>query len=518
MPNIVLKMELVEISTFLKDISIEEQLTDSDLARNLHDIISHINIDMNCLKEKRLIMINSTATGGGVAEMLPRLMYLIKYFNINVVWKVLKTDITEFFTLTKKIHNFIHGENPSKLEVSFSREEKILYEKVNEDNAKELINFLQPGDIVMIHDPQPCSLIKFIRQKFKSCEVPCYWRCHIGYDRETKETKAAWNFLEEYVKMYDLTVFSTKEYVPNFAPNPRIVSPSLHPLDYKNKNLRFPEITNILKKSGIIPYKSDFMTKNEEYEHKVKIYDPFVKSFVIPSESETMSQFGFTERPIIFQISRWDALKGWSELLDAFVYIKNNLENLDLIKSEKVRKYCDRMALVMAGPDCSKVSDDPEGAIVLKNLMDKIDALPEQHKSSVALLNLPLNVRYENALMVNALQRISSIVVQNSIKEGFGLTLTEALWKQVPCIGTTACGLRAQIKDGENGLIIEDPRDYKSVANKILEMISLPEDTKEMLVKNAKMGVIDNFLIYKQMFSYLSFANELAGISCEEDI
>jgi trehalose synthase len=503
-------METIDITRFLKDISLEEQLIDTELSSSLNEIIVDVEQNMKTLKEKRLIFINSTATGGGVAEMLPRLMYLIKYFNIDVIWQVLKTNNQEFFKLTKKIHNFIHGENPSKVAVEFTEHEKKIYEEVNEINAKDFCKFLRPGDIVMIHDPQPCALIKYIRRKYTRHEVPCYWRCHIGYDKETPETKGAWAFLEEYVKMYDLCIFTAPEYVPTFAPNPRIVTPSLHPLDYKNKFLRHTEINTILKKAGIIPYNPKYFNPNDEYQYKATMYDSETKKFVIPNTSERLRNFGLTERPLIIQISRWDKLKGWSELLDAFITIKNNIDNPQVMKNEKMKKFCERMCLVMVGPDASKVSDDPEGAAVLKELIDKIANIPDKHADSVALINLPLEVRYENALMVNALQRISSIIVQNSIKEGFGLTMTEGLWKQIPCIGSSAVGIKRQILDGVNGLLIEDPTDYKCVASRLLEMISLPEDIREKLTQNAKLHVLKNFLIYKQMLSYLKCAQEIS--------
>lgn len=502
-------MEKIDITTFLKDISLEDQLIDTELECSLNEIILDVQNNMKALKDRRLIFINSTATGGGVAEMLPRLMYLIKYFNIDVIWNVLKTDNQEFFKLTKKIHNFIHGENPSKVAVEFTDQEKKIYEEVNEENCKNLNKFLSPGDIVMIHDPQPCALIKYIRQKFTKREIPCYWRCHIGYDKDTPETKGAWTFLEEYVRMYDLTIFTAPEYVPSFAPNPKIVTPSIHPLDYKNKFLKFTEIMNILRKAGIIPFNNNFFNESDMFEHKATVYDVETKKFVIPYTSERLRNFGLIERPLLFQISRWDKLKGWSQLLDAFLTIKNNIENPQVMISEKMKKFCERMCLIMVGPDSSKVSDDPEGSAVLNELIQKIESIPEQHADSVILMNLPLEVRYENALMVNALQRISSIVVQNSIKEGFGLTMTEGLWKQIPCIGSSAVGIKHQIVNGFNGLIIEDPLDPKCVAARILDMIAMPEDLREKLTQNAKLYVMKNFLIYKQMLSYLKCAQEI---------
>jgi len=348
-------------------------------------------------------------------------------------------------------------------------------------------------------------LITSIREKYTNKEVPCFWRCHIGFDQETPETKAAWDFLEKYVKMYDLTVFSAKEYAPSFAPDPRIVYPSLHPLDYKNQFLSFFETKMILARSGMITLDEKWMSKEEQYPYKVKMMRTD-KNFVVPAEDKELSEFGFLERPILLQISRWDRLKGWTELLEAFADMKQNPDKYvdkGSSKAAEHRRYIDRMALVFAGPDASKIADDPEGLEVFISLVDLIASYPIEVQKSIAMLSLPLDSRWQNALIVNALQRVASVVIQNSIREGFGLTLLEAMWKQRPCIASDACGLRQQLRPDVDGVMIYDPTDWKNVSKAINDMIGAGEEKRELYARNAKKRAIDNFLVYSQVTNYL---------------
>jgi len=415
-------------------------------------------------------------------------------------------DKPAFFNITKKIHNFLHGQNPANLPVTFTEEERKLFEEVNKTNADDFVkNYLKKGDIVMVHDPQPIDLISTIRAKYTEKEVPAFWRCHIGYDQETPETQAAWGFLEKYVKQYQLSIFSAKEYAPKFAPDPRIVYPSLHPLDFKNQHLSFFETKMILVRSGLVPLEDKWLSKDEKYPWKVKMLRAD-KNFVVPAEDKELRDFGFLERPILLQISRWDRLKGWTELLEGYADIKMNPDkyvNKDSPNAKEHRAYIDRMGLVFAGPDSSKIADDPEGLEVFMNLVDQISAYPKEVQQSIAMLSLPLDSRWQNALIVNALQRVASVVIQNSIREGFGLTLLEAMWKQRPVIASDACGLRQQLRPDVDGVMIFNPNDPKNVSKALNDMIGAGEEKREMYARNAKKRAIDNFLVYSQVTNYL---------------
>jgi trehalose synthase len=509
-------MEYVDINKLLKDISLEDQEKDPDLSNSIKKLHNRMEeSDIVDLKKRKIWMINSTATGGGVAEMLPRIIYTMRNYGLIVEWLVITAnDQPEFFNITKKLHNFIHGQNPGNLKVEFTKEDKKLFELVNKTNGDDFVkNYLKKGDIVMIHDPQPIALINCIRSKFSKKEVPCFWRCHIGYDEVTPETKAAWDFLESYVREYDLTVFSAKEYVPNFAPNPRIVYPSLHPLDYKNRHLSFFDIKLILGKAGLFGLNEKYLDEDEKYPYKIKMLRSD-KNFVVPADDATLSEFGFLDRPLILQISRWDRLKGWTELVEAFADIKTKPEkyvNSSDANAKEQLRYIKRMGLVLAGPDSSKIADDPEGLEVFMHLVDQISSFPSEVSSSIAMLSLPLDSRWQNALIVNALQRLASVVVQNSLREGFGLTLLEAMWKHRPCIASSACGLRQQLRPEIDGLMIEDPNSSASVAKTISEMIRVGEDKRQEFGRNAKKRSIDNFLVYEQVTNYLNCVKEISS-------
>lgn len=256
----------------------------------------------------------------------------------------------------------------------------------------------------------------------------------------------------------------------------------------------------------MIDFPDEFLSKDEKFMYKVKMLRKD-KNFVVPAEDNELKNFGFLERPLILEISRWDRLKGWTELVQGFADMKlnpskyvdsknaNSADHLNFIK---------RMGLVLAGPDSSKIADDPEGLEVFISLVDQICSYPIEIQNSIAMISLPLDSRWQNALIVNALQRVASIVVQNSIREGFGLTLLEAMWKQRPCIGTIACGLRQQLRPEIDGLLIKNPNSSESVAETINAMIQLGPEKRELFARNAKKRAIDNFLVYTQVTNYLN--------------
>jgi len=167
------------------------------------------------------------------------------------------------------------------------------------------------------------------------------------------------------------------------------------------------------------------------------------------------------------------------------------------------------MALVFAGPDAAKIADDPEGIEVFMSLVDQISSYPIEVQRSVSMLSLPLDSRWQNALIVNALQRVASVVIQNSIREGFGLTLLEAMWKQRPCIASDACGLRQQMRPDVDGVMIFGPEDPKNVSKALNTMISIGEEKRELMARNAKKRAVDNFLVYSQCANYLKCITDI---------
>jgi trehalose synthase len=219
------------------------------------------------------------------------------------------------------------------------------------------------------------------------------------------------------------------------------------------------------------------------------------------------AQVGLLHRPIVCQISRWDRLKGFGPLLEAFVRLKRRLDDPVYAGEDGHRRRLEATRLVLAGPDPSGVSDDPEAREVLDELTEAYGLLPEKLQEDVVLLRLPMESRKENALMVNALQRCSTIVVQNSIREGFGLTATEAMWKRLAVIGTHACGLRQQIRPGVDGLLVRDPLDPDEVADTVDRLLrDVPR--RQILARNAQRRVHKDFLIFSQLSGWLRLLAE----------
>jgi len=508
-------MEKVDITKIQHDITMEEQLADPDLTIPLDMLIKRMQEkDIQALKGRTIWNINCTALSGGIPELLIRILYTIRAFDLKAEWVLIKAEhIPEWLHLTKKIHNFIHGQNPSDLPLEFTNEEKELFEAVNKEHADDFINnYLKKGDIVIIHDPQPTAMMLQIRKKFTKEEVPCVWRSHIGDDRETPETKAVWEFLKDYIKLFDLTIYSAKEYAPYYSPNPKVVYPSIHPLSWKNKYISIHDAVSILVKAGLTPADHRFITDEEKYYYQIKMLRPEDKEFVVPAEDPFLSKFGFLDRPLLFQISRWDHLKGWLELVEAFADIKMNPQkyiDYSALDAEEHERFIERMGLMIAGPNTLHTRDDPDESKIFSSIVNLICSYPSGVRDSIALILLPLEDRTKNALIVNALQRLATIVIQNSLREGFGLTLTEAMWKQKPCIASDACGLRQQLRPNIDGIMIHDPTKSENVAKAINKMIKVGEEHRELFAKNAKKRVIDHFLTYSQVTDYLNFISEI---------
>jgi trehalose synthase len=388
-------------------------------------------------------MVNSSANGGGVAEMLPQLVAILCELGLPTEWVVMGSDEPEFFVLTKRLHNMIHGHGDEP----FTESNRVLYEAVSRENARELKGRIGPDDILVIHDPQPLGMGSILKQELG---VATIFRCHIGLDEDLPASRSAWSFLQPYAEAYDYSVFSAPEYIPNFlAGRAGIIHPALDPLSYKNRDLSPQNLTGILCNARLLPT-----------DHPVVPLD-------FPQCARRLrgdGRFGLADRdggigllfrPIISQVSRWDRLKGFKPLLDAFVTLKSLRPQRADEFSERHRHRLGILRLVLAGPDPGAVADDPEGQEVLEELIEAYCALPPALQDDIALISLPMHSRRDNALMVNALQRCSAVIVQNSLREGFGLTVTEGMWKNTGMLGSRACGIRQQIRDGIEGRLID---------------------------------------------------------------
>lgn len=486
-------MRLVDIKSSR---SLDNFAQDAALAAGVQSLREEAKKLVPVLKDRTVWMVNSTETGGGVAEMLPTMVSILRELGVATEWAILETDNQDFFALTKQLHNLIHGQGPAKL----GDAEKKVLENVNKENADILKKQIKGRDILVVHDPQPMAMGAMIKEELK---IPSVWRCHIGLDQDVEATRAAWDFLKPYAQTYDHAVFTAPEYVPDYLKNKSsIIHPSLDPLSAKNKELRPEKLAGILCRAGLMKSPGGVLGSPFAAQAKRLRADG---TWALANDPEDI---GLLFRPIIVQISRWDRLKGFPYLLEAFIKLKNQADKAEGVRKERLQN----MRLVLAGPDPGGVSDDPEALEVLKELSDVCLSLSPELQKDVALVLLPMDSRLENELMVNALQRSATIICQNSLQEGFGLTATEALWKAVPVLASSACGLRQQIRPGQDGVRIKDAKNPSEIAEALDKMMGDPEASEAMGL-SAKSRVIESFLVFTQLKKWLKTLVHVAGSS-----
>jgi len=447
------------------------------------------------MQGRKVWMVNSTAHGGGVAEMMPKLITILRDLGIQADWVVIGTKVEAFFALTKRIHNLIHNFG----EAGFSAEERALYDKVSAEVAAEMEALVGPDDILVIHDPQPLGAGALLKQK---TGINAVWRCHIGLDRITPVTQSAWDFLKPHAELYDHAVFSAPEYIPPYlVGRASVIYPAIDPLSHKSRDLSAHKLIGILCNAGLMSDAHPVLTS--AWKQQAMRLQPDGK--FAPANSGL--KIGMVYRPVVVQISRWDRLKGYGPLLRAFLLLKRKTSKMAQ-SDARHRHRLDIVRLVLAGPDPAAVQDDPEGQEVLKELCDLYLGLTPAEQESVAIVTLPMGSRKENHLMVNAIQRCATVAVQNSIEEGFGLTATEAMWKRVPVLGTSACGLRQQIRDEIDGCLTRNPQEPEEIAEKLDHMLANPVD-RDQWGRNAQRRVYDRFLVFSQAQAWLQ---QLSGL------
>jgi len=368
------------------------------------------------LKGKSFLHVNSTREGGGVAEILNRMIPLLQELGIKARWEIIEGD-AEFFDFTKKTHNALQG-NTEK----FTKKMWDYYYEVNKRNKK---NLDLKADAVLIHDPQPAPLIDFRPRSGKSIWM---WRCHID---ASNPMASCWANLKKYVVKYDAAIFSVAKFAKSLPINEYIVTPSIDPLSDKNRDLTENEINEVAER------------------------------FNIPRD-----------KPIILQVSRFDRFKDPIGVINAYKIVKN---------------YND-CRLILVG---STATDDPEGEAILNEVKDYAAGDPD-----IIILLLPP----DNHMEINAIQRMSDIILQKSIKEGFGLTVSEAMWKEKPVIGGAVGGIPLQIVHGLTGFVVYS---VEGAAFRIRQYLNNPEMAKEM-GRTGKEYVRNNFLLTRQIRDYLS--------------
>ena len=452
------------------------------------------------LEGRTLWMVNSTAEGGGVAEMMPKLVSLLRELGLDTKWAVIQPEAQRFFDLTKHIHNLLHDSGPSHL----AGGDRDLYRAVSEKAADALEPHLAPDDLLAVHDPQPLGMGAILKERLG---LPTLWRCHIGLDHDTSDTRAGWDFLKPWAEQYDRTVFSVQNYVPNFlSKKAEVIPPAIDPLSHKNRHLSAHKLSGVLCNSGLCCTEEPVLTPDFPQAAQRLQTDGTLGAATEPSD------LGLLFRPIVTQVSRWDRLKGFVPLLHGFARMKerhyaNGATNGAFVQAgekhpERHQRRLDLVRLVLAGPDPNSIQDDPEGQAAFEQVCQQWAELPSEIRKDVAVLALPMNSRKHNALMVNALQRCSTVVAQNSLQEGFGLTATEAMWKGCPVMGTHAVGLRTQIRDGIDGRLVENAEDADEVAETLDAMLNQGRE-RQAWGRNARRRVADHYLVFSQAERWL---------------
>jgi trehalose synthase len=480
---------LIEIVPVHEGMTLADYESVAELAAHVRQLKAEAATLTPLLEGRKVWMLNSTAQGGGVAEMLPKIVSLLRELGVECDWAVIGSDVPEFFTLTKRLHNLIHGRG----EPDLSAEDAALYEAVNRENADSLRGHLGPRDILVVHDPQPLPCGTMLR---RDLGIYTIWRCHIGLDEHLPATRAAWKFLQPWIAGYHHAVFSAVEYIPEYlAGHVSIIHPAVDPLSHKNRELSPHKLVGVLSNSALAIEHQPVLTDSFDHLARRLQADGSFEPATWPEE------IGLLFRPIVTQVSRWDHLKGFGPLLEAFVHLKTRLQDGRNLHPRS-RRRLELVRLVMAGPEADSIQDDPEAQDVLRGLIETYGDLDPELQKDVVLLNLPMASRKENALMVNALQRCATVVVQNSLREGFGLTATEAMWKRVPVMGTHACGLRQQIRDGLDGRLVVDAEDPEGIVEILDEMLADPVE-RDRWARSAQRRVHDEFLIFGQLRKWL---------------
>ena len=424
--------------------------------------------------------VNSTAAGGGVAEMLQPLISYSRGAGVNARWMVVSGN-PEFFAITKRLHNNLHGQPGDGGPLRAA--ERAAYEGVLVDNAAELAAQVQPGDVVLLHDPQTAGLVAAMLDR----GAITIWRSHIGVDASNEYTEAAWEFLRPYAEQAHACVFSRQEYVPEWlGGDVRIIPPSIDPFSPKNADMEPEVVRSIVAHLGLIQSPpspvAPIFTRRDGTPGRVDLRADIVRAGPAPD----------AETQMVVQVSRWDRLKDMGGVMAGFA------EHVDGTGAH----------LALVGPNVSGVTDDPEGPAILDECIEQWRALPHVTRTRVQLVCLPMADIEENAAMVNAIQRHAAVVVQKSLAEGFGLTVAEAMWKARPVIGSRIGGIQDQIADGETGLLIDDAADLGAFGAALQRLLDNPQDATAMGAA-ARERAIELFLGSRHLMQYVEVFDDL---------
>jgi trehalose synthase len=413
-------------------------------------------VEARALTQGRVVWnINATAHGGGVAEMLQTLLAYVRGVHIDTRWLAL-TGGPEFFTVTKRVHNLLHGVPGDG--GPLGEEERAIVAAALAPDIEEMVERVSPGDIVLLHDPQTAGMVNRLR----AVGAHVVWRCHVGRDTPNELTDRAWAFLQPMAQNADAFVFSREGYAPPWCRSEglRVITPSIDPFSAKNCPLTDVEVQAALTCSRLVEGESDAtalgFARRDGRTGTVRPHEDLIVDGAPPP----------AEARLVVQVSRWDRLKDMAGVQTAF--------------AEAMPTLPDDVHLMLVGPAVAGVSDDPEGAEVLADCRDRWRHLDSSIQRRVHLVCLPMDDVDENAHLVNAVQRRATVIVQKSLVEGFGLTVTEAMWKRRPVLASAVGGIQDQIIDGKDGLLLDDPTDLPGLGLSLGRLLRDPEESARL--------------------------------------
>ena len=419
--------------------------------------------------------VNSTAHGGGVAEMLRSLIGYVRGVGLDGRWVTIGGN-PEFFDITKRLHNRLHGFTGDGGPLGDA--ERAAYERVTAEHAELLAQRVRPSDVVLLHDPQTAGMVA----PLVDMGVPVIWRAHIGLDVPNELAREAWRFLSGYVERADAFVFSRPGYAWEGldATKVTVIAPSIDAFSPKNHAMSFTSVTAVLRASGL----------GADHHHRSRAIFERLDGSVgrVEHVAHVIEEHALRlDAPLLAQVSRWDRLKDPLGIINAFAEHVHADEDPHLL---------------LAGPDVTAVADDPEGAAVFEEIEAAWHELPQRTRRRVHLALLPMDEADENAVIVNALQRRADVVAQKSLAEGFGLTVAEAMWKGRPVVASDVGGIQDQIEDGVTGYLV-GPTDLPEFADRVNRLLADPHDAERM-GEAAKRRVRDLFLGPRHLGQYVT--------------
>lgn len=397
------------------------------------------------LEGRVVVNVNSTPTGGGVAEMLRTLLAYARGVSVDTRWFVISGN-PAFFAITKRIHNHLYGAPGD--EGPLEENERRVYERVLHENATDLLTVVRPTDIVLLHDPQVAGLVPAV----KRVGATVVWRCHVGSDVVNEHVEQGWAFLRPYLEDVDAFVFSRRAFAPPWADPERVVviPPSIDPFAPKNQTMEPDEVEAVLRYVGLVsgdgPAPRAAFVRADGSPGRVDRHADVLQTGPPPPP----------DAPLVVQVSRWDRMKDMAGVMTAFA------DHVDARGPAH---------LLLAGPVVTGVADDPEGGAVLEECTKVWRGLSHAHRSRVHLACIPMRDPDEHAIIVNAIQRHAAVVTQKSLAEGFGLTVAEAMWKAKPVVASAVGGIVDQIVSGEHGLLVNDPHDLAAFGGAVTRLL-----------------------------------------------